>query len=560
MLGSVVSITGASFDVSETISPNGTVELKTIIDLSTSGVSPAGDAFHGNHQTRTVHTSHGDYNAYVTGTYVNRVGKTINQWSIIKVNAEDGTAAVIFTGEQQYDSSQVSLLVDKYENVWAVTTNSYGTYGEGLYLSASKVDAKTDTVTTYKDSAYESYHKGCGYGMSFYDPYNERIICMHAGGDYVSGSEEGGSLSWTIFDIKTETWDENIYSVLIPARHCYFYGSVDKNGGLMIMGQRDVLASSLGYPEVGNNNGLTNADYQVMEIIGVSRWAADYCWDALDLYYIPDIYEEKAYSYSIAEADYSHVQGTPSQRSMFSYRMSNYYPTNQNNNGGDYLWTETDDGRTLLHITYNSGLTQAAMDRSKAITSTWYHQVWDITDPTAAQKIYSAPITIDGAVADDVQLGYGMCFRLYRDVSGDMYLISSFKDSVSVYCITESDGGYVYNKVGDTVDLNDSSNIINISSHRGGSVESNTINLLYSSSGKYMFAQITVDYGGPDPEPYLKGDLNKDDQLSASDLNLLIRIVAGALADSLPEVSDFNSDGVLSSKDVNMLKKALSGQ
>ncbi len=553
-----------SFGVISAEGESGTVELLNTVNLSVSGVDPAGDAFHGNHQTRTVHTQNGDYCAYVTDTYEDRNGKTINVWSIIKVDAEGGSAKVIFTGEQQYDSSQVSLLVDKHENVWAVTINSYGTYGEGLYLSANKVDTRTDSVTSYNASAYSTYHYGSGYGMSFYDAVNERIVCMTAGGDYESGSDEGGSLSWAVFDIKTETWDKNIYSALIPARHCYFYGNFDKNGGLMIMGQRDVLASSLGYAEIGTNVGLTETDYQIMDRIGISRHAANYCWDELDLYYIPNVFDDELFSYSIVEADYSGVSGTSIDRSKFTYRMSNYYPTNQNNNGGDYLWCETADGRTLLHITYNSALIQAAMDRSKATVSTWYHQVWDITDPASAEKIYNSPITIEGEVADEVQRGYAMSFRLFRDLSGDLYLVGSFNSSVSLYAIRETDDGYAYTKVGDTVELKNASNIINISSHRGGSSNSNTLNLLYNSSGKYVFSQIEVNFGGPDPEPvpeYIMGDLSGDGLVSATDLNMIKKYIVGlvAFSDTQLSAADVVADGRINSSDMNLILKYVAG-
>ena len=69
-------------------------------------------ATHGNHQTRTVHTSHGDYAAYITGSYTDSRGYTVDKWSLMKIDTATGKSTVVFVGEKYFDSSQVSLLVD----------------------------------------------------------------------------------------------------------------------------------------------------------------------------------------------------------------------------------------------------------------------------------------------------------------------------------------------------------------------------------------------------------------------------------------------------------------
>jgi len=457
-------------------------------------------ATHGNHQTRTVHTSHGDYAAYVTSSYTDGNGNTVSKWKLFRIDTATGTYKAIFTGEKFDDSSQVSLIVDRDENIWAVTSTSdflrhYDI--EGLDLRAHKYDPKTGEVTSYETintngGAYDWY----GYGMSFYDSQSNRIVCMHAGGDYKAGSQTGASFNWTYFDIETGRWSRSIRYAKIPARHCYMYGYIDDRGGLVLLAQRDIEVKSLGYPEVGNNTGLSSADLQYMSQNGIKRQAADYAWDQLDLYYFPDIYKSSdVYTYNVAKADYSKVTGTQDERYTLEKRLSNYYPVNQNNNGGDILWVENKNGMTLLHITYNTAYVQAAMDRSKGIESRWYHQVWDMTDPTHAKRLYSSPIILEGGIADDAKDGGGYSFRLYKDTESNMYLVSGHLGKISLYRIVKDKDSYnyTYEKVGSSILASGLDNLVNISSHRGGSHIDNTINVMYAASNKYQFVSLTID-------------------------------------------------------------------
>ncbi len=555
------------------------IEMGDFINLSETGAYPGPNSGHGNHQTRCVHTSHGDYCAYITDSYPSQDG-TVDVWSLFKVDFETGTSEVIFTGEKYYDSSQVSLLVDKDENVWAITSTSDNRRNistEGLDMRAHKLDAKTGEVTSYTGFASGGPHDGYGYGTSFYDEKNNRIICMHAGGDYRQGSTKGASFNWTYFDMTKNRWSRTVYTVGLEARHCYMYGFVDENGGLMLMAQRDIKISSIGYPEVGNDYGITEADRSYMWDNYIFRHSANYAWDELDLYYIPDITKAEIYSYNIVEADYSRVTGTQNERYTFEKRISNYYPANQNNNGGDFLWTQTEDGRRLLHITYNSAYIQAAMARSVAMEDIWYHQVWDITDPTAAKKLYCAPISIDGRIADGVENGGGYSFRLYRDTNGTMYLISAFdpktdkvyyKDGatkyetqydaeLTVWRIAEFHESYFYIRVGKTKALPGGGSLINISSHRGGSITDNRVNILYlnnDGSGDYVFTCIDIFH-----TPCETGDVNEDGIINAADINLLIRYTAGSYSNIDPNLADIDKSSDVNAKDINMFKRILSG-
>lgn len=531
-------------------------------DLSKAGVKPGDDSAHGNHQTRTVHTSHGDYAAYITGTYTDSAGQTVNKWSLIKIDPASRAATVVFTGEKYYDSSQVSLLVDKDENVWAITSTSDSrrniTTREAFDCRAHKLDAKTGTVTSYTSIINGGAADGYGYSQSFYDEYNDRILVMHAGGDYVKGRPDGASLNWTIFSLKDNSWQSRVRYIKIPARHCYFYGYFDENGGFMLLGQRDIKAVSIGYPEIGDDTGISTSDRQYMQENGITRWAANYSWDQLDLYYFPNVTLSKAYTHNVVEADFSKVTGTQTERFTFEKRLTNYYPANQNNNGGDMLYTSDIDGRKILHITYNIAYIQAAMDRSKCSESTWRHQVWDVTDPMNAQKIYDLPIVIDGSIADMNLYGGGFNFRLYRDSNNQMYLISGNRGAVSVFAIIKgADETYTYKRIGAAKTLsNMTGDLISISSHRGGSkTDDDTLNILYrTSGGSYCFTQCKIDFFD-----YQKGDANADKIVSAVDSYYIRAYLAGKGVSIESDFADVDSDGTVSAKDSLLLKKKLVG-
>ncbi|MBQ3527706.1 MAG: hypothetical protein IJA52_04070 [Clostridia bacterium] len=557
-------------------------EISEIINLSDTGAAPGPNSAHGNHQTRTVHTSHGDFAAYITGSYNDSKG-TVDTWSLFKIDSEGGEAEVVFTGEKYYDSSQVSLLVDKDENVWAITASSDNyrhMKTEGVDVRAHRYDAKTGEISSHTSFIAGGAQDGYGYATSFYDPNNDRIIVLLAGGDYKNGSATGASFNWAIFDTATNRWQRHVYSARIPSRHCYMYGYVDDGGGLMIIAQRDIKCSSLGYPEIGNDTGIFQADRDYMWDNYIFRWSANYCWDQLDLYYIPDVKKTDLITYNVVTADYSRVLGTEAERCEFQNRLTNYYPENQNNNGGDLLTEKTANGRTLLHITYNSAYIQAAMYRPNAQESIWYHQVWDITDPAAAEKLYNAPIVTEKGIADGVSQGGGYSFRLYQSKDSQLYLISVFdpetdrtyyKDGatktetqydslLSVYKVIKTDDGYSYKKLPKTVSLPGGGAILNISSHRGGSAVDGTVNILYMNNdgnGDYIFTQLSLS-----DLTVTLGDINGDGEINGKDSNLIKQIICGVIKSSDMQffAADLSLDENINGNDANLLTRLLAGE
>ncbi len=553
--------------------PVSSFDITPFVNLSVAGVTPGANAAHGNHQIRTVHTSHGDFAAYITGSYTDDKG-VVDQWTLFKIDAESGKAEAVFTGEKYQDTSQVSLLVDKDENVWAITASSdYYRHmnTEGVDVRANRYDAKTGEVTTYTSLIAGGTQDIYGYSTSYYDEKNDCIIALFSGGTH-SDTGNGASFDWVIFDMKTNRWKRNVYYTKVPSRHCYMNGYIDENGGLMFVAVRDVFCTAVGCPEIGNNNGLSEEDFDYLRENNLGRWGADFCWDQLDLFYIPDLTKKDIITYSVIEADYSGIKGTLEERETLEYRLSNYYPQNLNSNGGDFLIEKTKEGKTLLHITYNGTYVQSAMNSAMSRDDIWYHQVWDITDPKAAEKLYNAPIVTELGVADCNETKSKYAFRLYKDEDGQIYLISTYSHGIyaayqgeiadspnaklCIYKVMAEDGGYTYKKLPGNAELPTMYQVINVSSERSGSLTDGKLNVLYFDGVSYHFAGITLLR----EEPTL-GDINGDGEINGKDSNILKQFISGTATPGETEAiaADINRDGNINGADSNILLQYLSG-
>ena len=504
------------------------VTYSTKIDLSDSGTVPDGYAFHGNHQNRIVHTSHGEYAAYLTdGAQTTQSTYKTDEWSLIRTDLETGETEVIFQEYKPDESSQVSLVVDNEENVWAVTIHSdrymdqFNGRREGIVYKAFCMDAETKEVTGYSTIINAGGgNDGYGYSSPFYDAVNNRIVCATAGGDYEEGKDDAASINWAVFDIETGTWSDRIYHQEIPYRECYMFGFAD-DGGLLLMVNRAIKATSVGFPEIGHDVGLTEEDRDYMYDNKIFRWSANYVWDRLELFYIPDYYDDSVmYQKQAVVGDYSHLESqTEEERFSFEGRMNNYYPNVMANNGGDFLWTTSEDGKNLVHIIYNYGLGQNAMDRSVAQSSIWSHQVWDVTDPANMTKLYDEPLTINGEVQDTVPLEMGLSFRFYQATDGTMYIVSGrdqnnevyrYKDGservdkrydaeIHIYQVREDgEGGYDYIELPGVCTLENTGSLLHIASHRSNSTIDDKISILYANGdggpNHYCVVQATLNY------------------------------------------------------------------
>ena len=467
---------------------------------SGSGLGTGDNAGHGNHQTRIVHTSHGDYAAYVTDSIKANTGTQMDEISVIKINA-DGTTTVVMREWKNYDTSQVSLHVDKDENVWAVTVADNKLKANDtkhLNVAAYRIDAETDAVTGHKTTLDVPDGRGFGYSTSCIDVVNNKIYTMSAD----AAQDNASHLFWAIFDMETLTWEPTVRSIDIIGRHCYHYMYADGNGGLIVLCQRDVLRTNVpgggSYPEIRDNEGLTADDLKTF-----GRWPADYVWDELDLFYIADVYEEAASTVSIMKGDYSQVIGDQDYRNSLEGRSKNLYPNNQNNNGGDTFL----DADGYLHIIYNAQMLRAAYDR-KAVVDDWYHKVVDISDP-ANLKVLSEQKLVAAAEEETTY-----SFRMYQDTAGNLYYISgetaknATESTLKVYLLKGTPAeGYTRELLNSTTYVG--STVINISNNRSNSYANDVIDVIWMNGQDYNYRTITLDVV-PTPAEFAPEDVKID--------------------------------------------------
>lgn len=474
----------------ETVEHKNTFEFSERVDFSDIGNGNA--AGHGNHQTRVVHTTHGDYVTYITNTTSNSNGEKLDEFKVIRVN-EDRTYEVVFTEYKIYDTSQVGLFVDKDENVWAVTVgaNNYrqNTAIDSIMANAWMIDKETDDVTNYSIVVPRKTWGGYGYSYFCYDEAMDKLYTLTASGD------EPGELVWLIFDMETKTWDNTARSFETTYRNCYPYIYADGKGGMIIVNECDHKATSLGYPEISVNYGLT--EDEIKSIPGSyksssgewKRPSADYVFDQLELYYIPDVYDEAYEKFVVAEADYSRVHGTQEERYSLEFRAVNEYPTIQNNNGGDTFL----DANGYLHVVYSKEFVLAAYNNTMETDKYWYHDVIDISDPSNIKKL-SSTLIVDESKEN---FEYSHSYRMYQTTDGSLYLISTnvsgYYGKVLVLAVNGNvNDGYTYEKVAEEDHVGD--RIICISNNRSNSVENDVITYVWRNGdhNMYRFNRITV--------------------------------------------------------------------
>lgn len=470
------------------------VTIGDLIDLAQSGTTAGDNSGHGNHQTRVVRTSHGEYVCYISDK---GNGNGINEISVIKVDTANGTAETVFSELKSYDTSQSCIVVDDDENVWMVFVYDDklkdqfdGRDGFGVHLAAYRIDAATDDVDGYETLAtLPAPASGTGYGYSSFF-YDSSTNCIYTIG--FNGSDKAGDIYWFTFDIDELMWS-GYGDAKVDIRHGYPFMIADGKGGAYVICQDDYRADAAGYPEVSNNVGLSNEELEKMKTdttyqTNGSRWSADYCWDELDFYYIPDMTKSDFYETTIVPKDYSRVKGDQDYRNSYEGRMSNLYPNFQMNNGGDMIIDK--DG--YMHVVYYKDYIYAASTR-KPGENTVMHDVYDLSDPKAPKLVSSI------ALCELVSEGIDECYwRLYEDTEGNLYYINTdnqftTNSTMNIYLAdgTPTEG---YEKVLLASKEFASGVNISVANMRGNSLLDDTVDIiLWMKNGDYDFLQVKIN-------------------------------------------------------------------
>ncbi len=406
------------------------IELSTPLNLSdATGARSIGNGAHSGHQTRIVHTSHGDYVAYLSNEIEPSAASTINEFSLIKV--ENGKAELLYQDYQSYCSSSISIMADDEENAYAVsfTSNKYNKIvgvKDTLMGSVWRIDGKTDQVTGYQATLETPRTESFGYAQAVMDAKNKKIYA------FISSGDEPARITWYIFDLRTMQWEKDARSIEIPMRHCYHFIYADGKGGVVLVNQRDHLASAFGHDEIPT----------------APLWPASYLWDQLDMYCIPNVYGTSFYTYSINVADFSRVKDLDGDGKYTSEeeRKTNAYPGALNNHQGDvYL-----DTSGKLHVLYTITYSRDAWDRSNVEMQQW-HEVYDISNLANVRLLSEQRIYFDDY--DPNSLGTNVFeFRMAEGLDGTLYLVVQYDDDKAIeenklqlYQLVErTEGGYDY--------------------------------------------------------------------------------------------------------------------
>ncbi len=461
--------------------------------------STCGNGTHSGHQTRIVHTSHGDYAAYLSNEIYSKDGGNsyFNELSIVKI--QDGKQKLLFQDYVSYDSSSISIFADKDENVYAATlvSNKWGSqYGANVAIWA--VDTETDEVNGHIANIpfAKAAKGGYGYAQPVINDQTGKIYALFSGGDYPNA----GVIAWFTFDLATQQWDSTCHYIDIDARHCYHHAFAS-GSGICLVTQRDVLATNYGYPEVTRGGGNT-------------WWPADYVWDQEDLYMITDMTADNAFSsVPVAEADYSNLSKNSTSYTI-EERQTRLYPANK-------VYDTYLDG-SELHVVGDTRWYTGAYDRKNREGHIW-HRVFDVSNPSNVKLLQDNELTVFEGYETSPKEGYFISNSyspwLIRGADGTFYIAGMRSDnSLKETGETDSDGfvttkvpndvigklqliqldgnaqsGYTYTRAYVSDSLGDTDGGFSVASGRSHSTEDGTLAMIYTVGGKKDWFYVTME-------------------------------------------------------------------
>ena len=407
-----------------------------VTDSVASFTTSNGMAVHSNHETRVLHTADKTFAVYPTGSLGEWNAPNSAQFEIFQVNA-DGSVTSFYTGSMRNSSSKPNIMLG-YDGMVYVF---FATDANGVaQLDAYYFNPNSSTYNVTKVSATKSYNGGpaaggYGYTQPVLDNAQRKVHMIFCGGQ--NGT---GDFAWFTFNQQSKSWESNAQHISIGHRHAYVYAYANGNGGVNIVAERDILLSELG-------------------LAGIVT-GADYAWDELSLFHIPDMYASNYTKSTFAPADY-----TQQGRQLF--------PIVQNNSWGDtYL---SSDGK--LHILYQK-LMHGTNHHDTRYREIW-HAVYDTTVSGTPELLYNMPIKFVN------EENYYAC-RFAESTSGDLYILATPANRnarVEIWTSADAndftfsfDSAYSFSNTSPTV-----LSLI-VSGPRNGSVQNNVIDCMYPTS------------------------------------------------------------------------------
>lgn len=371
--------------------PNEEIVVSEAISiLKNGGIDTGAAGSHGGQQTRICRTDHGTYVAFVS--YQEDVKY---YFYIVKIDDSDNVT-VLHKDSCPADAALVNIAQDNNGDIYVTafpadtTKNASPKYS---WLAMYIINREDDGITEIKAGPRFMNSGDFGYAMPMFDFENRKIYAIY------SGIGNPGKLSWFTYNIDTGSWQDNcITTVLEDMTHTYFYCFPDGNGGALIVGERDISVDMM--PELKIESG--------------TPVYANYLWDKLDLFIIPDMTKGICRMVNIQEADYSRAD-------------EGIAPINQNNQNGDVFI----DSNGLLHVIYISYL--ADYDIADGV----------VTHGETRHAIYSGGECIYNEVMKLNNKDLYYYLRMAENSDGELVLISipiSTEEHLEIYKAADSMG------------------------------------------------------------------------------------------------------------------------
>jgi len=413
--------------------------------LKLSGVNAVSMGNHGANQNRVVSVSSGMYLGVMLEPKDDYTNEEV-QATIIRVNA-DGTADLIYKDFIADGSTTVTIMADKNEDIWMYSGWTDGKY---LYFKVWQYDVSENKTTAFETvQATRGDDGGYGYSTAVIDPGNQKIFALAPGGDVP------GWFCWCEFDMVTKEWLP-YKTVQTPYRYCYNHAYPDGAGGIVLVGERDILNRSV----ESNIPGLSVLD--AMKKYRSRGVDADYMWDELYLIHIPDPAVESLVEVELEGATYDVEAGL--------------YPNIKNNGFGD-TFLDSNGNLHTLYTTDDDGIAGMYMN----------HKIYDISE--GLKEIYSNRISF--LYGDNTAYGA----RMFEDLEGNVYILASphrAKSQIEVWKATDdlnTQYKLVHNEFLQGVGDRDGGGMI-LANNRNNSTPSNTASFIVDLGTWYAF---TID-------------------------------------------------------------------
>jgi hypothetical protein len=425
-------------------------------DYSISDVKEMGSystyiAYHSNHESKMVETPYGAFAVYHTsgnpdnGNYCGG-----GQFSVFRV-LDNGTCKRLATYDCTAHSTKPYIHYGDDGLVYFVEADdeeNMSTCAISLgYFDPSqpKSDGTYNITYSRTTKAYPggAAWSGYGYSSSVIDPSTGKIYIVYNGG----GGNRGYYLCWFVYNYRNHTWGTSQNVILTQThRHCYTYLFPDGNGGMYIVGERDVLLSDIGLAGV-----ITGADY---------------AWDEINMLHIPNVNSSSYTFYNVYAADY-----TQAGRTLYPGYMNAYSECFVTSDSKLHIfWTKAMHGRDI---------------RDGKSCEEW-HAIYDVAGAREPQLLYKEPIAFTST---------NNCYsiRFCENTSGHLFIIAIPSDSgrCEIWRATDTLGSQFELKFLKYIGMTPETAMI-AGTARTNSVVDNTVTVAIPTNNRYYSFVVTL--------------------------------------------------------------------